>query len=204
MISLRFVWPIVGLLLLALVPTALNKYADPEPLRAGELAARIPARLSGFRGPTDGKRTAAWAKDKFGVTDFVSRLYTSATGTKYELFATRSHDTEKLFHLPEKALSYGSSANEQHIDTVETAMGSLPVHVIGFTSSAGEHRAMYVLLYGRRGVEHPILFMLARIPELFVGRREAMMLIYVQGSGAPKEQLEKELKQLLAGACKLK
>ena len=60
MISLRFVWPIVGLLLLALVPTALNKYADPEPLRAGELAARIPARLSGFRGPADGKRAATW------------------------------------------------------------------------------------------------------------------------------------------------
>ena len=33
MISLRFVWPIVGLLLFALVPTALNKYADPESLR---------------------------------------------------------------------------------------------------------------------------------------------------------------------------
>ncbi len=204
MISLRFVWPIVGLLLFALVPTALNKYADPEPLRAGELAARIPAKIAGFRELAEGKRTAVWAERQFGVTDFVSRVYRSANGTEYELFATRSYDTEKLFHLPEKALSYRSSANERHIDTVETAMGSLPVHALGFMSSTGEHRAMYVLLYGRRGVEHPISFMLARIPELFVGKREAMTLIYVQGSGAPKEQLEKELKQLLAGACKLK
>ncbi len=203
MISPRYVWVIGTLLLFALVPTVLNVYVEPEPLSLGVLARKIPEPLAGFRGPKPGDRKEEWASRQFGVKDFVTRLYTGG-GREYELFATRSYDAKKLFHFPELALSRGREETARRIEEVQTSAGALPAHVIEFASTRGLHMAAYVLLYGDRGVREPILFMFARVPEMFVGKREAMTLIYVQGGGAPRERLEQELKQLLAAACELK
>ncbi len=186
MISARYAWATAVVLLVAAVPTVLNVYRrplDPEP---GTLEEKLGARLGEF---APGPRKAESMLELFGARDFVTRRYGAI-----ELFAARSHDGKKLFHFPELALTYGRAATA--IRDVEGA------RVIEFAQDREVHVAAYALLYGRRSVAQPIRFYLSILPELFVGKREPMTLVYVQGD-APRggeKALEEELRALLARA----
>ncbi|MHC4952879.1 MAG: hypothetical protein ACYTGZ_03250 [Planctomycetota bacterium] len=204
MISARYAWPLAVLLLVALVPTVRNVYRTPEPHAPGTLAAEMPANLEGCGKVEPGKHTESWVQEIFGTADFVSRSYESKKiGGSLSLFAARSYDGKRLFHFPELALTYGRPATGRSIEEIDTEHGTLPVHVIEFKETNGSHQAVYALLYGSTGVRGPIRFMLGRVPELFAGHKEAMTLVYVQGSAdsTKKSALASELRTLIAAAC---
>ena len=203
MISSRYAWPIVALLAFALIPTVLNVYRSPEPMRAGALEAQIPADL-GWGPAREANFDEGWTYTQFGTSDFVNRKYASRkSSARLVFFAARHHDTKKLFHFPEIALSRGKAETARHMEEIQTNAGPVPVHVIEFETKRGTHRAAYVLFYGKTGVAQPIRFMLGQIPSLFVGRREPMTILYVQasstldGAGA----IAAELDELLIAAC---
>ena len=186
MISGRYARAAAVVLLVAAVPTVLNVYRRPAGLVAGGLEEKLGDRLGAFE---PGPRIAATIEEHFGARDFATRRY----GT-VELFAARAYDGKKLFHFPELLLTYGRAAS---------AVRDEPdARVIEFAEERGTHMAAYALLYGRRSVAEPIRFYFSILPELFVGRREPMTLVYVQGD-APKggeKALEEELRALLARA----
>lgn len=186
MISARFAWAAAAVLLVAAVPTVLNVYLRPAEPEPGSLERELGTRLGEFE---PGPRKADRTEEHFGARDFVTRRY-----GPIELFAARGYDGKKLFHFPELALTYGRAA---------TAVRDIEgVRVIEFAQGNEVHVAAYALLYGRRGVAEPIRFYLSILPELFVGRREPMTLVYVQGS-APRggeKAIEEELRGLLARA----
>lgn len=199
--SHRFALPVAGLLLFALVPTVFNVYRRPPALEAGRLAADLPATLAPSGRARPGTREAAWVRHHFDAVDFVSRVYGSETAREIELFAVRSYDGKKLFHFPELAISYGYAATAARLETLADGP---PLHVLEFGTSKSTRIAAYALLYGERGVARPVRFMLERLPELFVGHREPMTLLYAQGETTSElaPELEEELKALLAAACK--
>ena len=183
MISTRYAWAAALMLLVAAAPTWLNLCRRPAEPLPGALEAEI-----GDLGPCEpGRRKAEPILEAFGARDFVTRQYGGL-----ELFAARTYDGKKLFHFPELALSYGRAATASR--EVEGA------RVLEFKEPRNVHMAAYALLYGKRPVAQPIRFYLSILPELFVGRREPMTLVYVQGDAAPGEEqaLEAELLALLA------
>ena len=186
MISARYAWAAAAVLLVAAVPTVLNVYRRPAEPEPNALEKELGARLGEF---APGPRKAESMLEHFGARDFATRRYGAI-----ELFAARGYDGKKLFHFPELALTYGRAAT-----AVRDARGA---RVIEFAQGREVHVAAYALLYGRRSVTQPIRFYLSILPELFLGRREPMTLVYVQGS-APRggeKALEEELRALLARA----
>ncbi|MFI5401988.1 MAG: hypothetical protein ACHQ1G_03555 [Planctomycetota bacterium] len=186
MISARYAWAAAGVLLLAAVPTVLNVYRQPPELVVNGLEEELGAQLGDF---APGPRRAATIEEHFGARDFATRRYGAI-----ELFAARSYDGKKLFHFPELALTYGRAAT--------AVRDNAGVRVIEFAQDRDVHMAAYALLYGTRAVEEPIRFHLSILPELFLGNREPMTLVYVQGPcpRGGEKAFEAELKALLAKA----
>lgn len=203
MLSPRFAWPAAALLVVAAIPTLLHVYRSPAPLPPGALAAALPERLAEFDPPEPGRRRAAWVEETFDTRDFVTRAYPVRGHEPLELFAARHHDGKKLFHFPELALTYGRSATAVHEAELGAAGAPLPARVIEFRTQEDVRVAAYALLYGERAVAKPIPFYLSILPELFVGEREPMTLLYVQGAVEPGQEdaLEEELLRLLAAAA---
>jgi len=185
-LSTRHAWATALVLLVAAVPTVLNVYRRPAELAPGSLEARLGGKL-GFFEP--GPRKAETTEEHFGAKDFVTRQY-----GPIELFAARGWDGKKLFHFPELALTYGHAAT-----AVRDAGG---VRVIEFAEGRDVRMAAYALQYGSRPVEEPIRFYFSILPELFVGHREPMMLVYVQAdtTRGGEQALEAELRAFLARA----
>jgi len=203
-ISRRYAWPVAVLLLLALVPTALNVYAKPAPLSPGDLDGLLPRVLDGFGPAEPRERRAEWVEETFGARDFTGRKYASAFALdrKIDLFAARTYDAKKLFHFPELALSYGRSTTSTRVENIGTPEGTFPVRVLDFQCAEGVYVAAYALFYGGRPVRDPIPFILRTLPQRLVGHREPMTLVYVQAGAARGERdaLAGELCRLLA-AC---
>ena len=196
--SPRFAWPVAALLLLALVPTVMNVYLHPAPLEPGALDALLPTEIDGIGSSARGSREAPWIKENYGADDFVTRRFDDIG-----FFAARSYDAKKLFHFPELGLDYGRGVTKRRIEELETAAGTVPMRVLEFRRSGGMNLSAYVLLYGRRTVRDPVVFLAATIPERFVGRREPMTLIYVQSGADPDDPApaEARLRSVLAAAC---
>jgi len=199
MITPRHAWLVAGLLLLALVPTYLNVYRQPPALRPGALAAAIPTDLEGYRGAAPGRHEADWVAAHFAANDFVERTYRAGT-QELELFAARTYDAKKLFHFPELALTYGRSATAERREELDVLGHAVPVRVLEFRKRNAVRLSVSALFYGRRPVRDPVPFLFRTLPALFVGQREPMTLIYVQGEAHPDDQeaLLGELEELLA------
>jgi len=194
MISAKFAWPVAAALVIALVPTVTNVYRQPAPLQAGALEAELPTEDAG-----PGRRDASWTSQHFGADDFVSRRLANGI----ELFAARSYDAKRLFHFPELAVDYGRSVTQRRIVDLDTPAGAVPTRRLEFRTSHGLNLSFYVLLYGDRPVREPMRFLLGTLPQLFIGRREAMTLVYVQSAADPEDPaaVEADLKSTLATMC---
>jgi hypothetical protein len=184
-ISTRYAWAAAAVLLVAAAPTWLNLARRPAEPAPGALEAEL-----GDLGQCEpGRRKAETTLETFAARDFATRQYGAI-----ELFAARTYDGKKLFHFPELALTYGRAATAAR--DVEGA------RVIEFAEPRGVRVAAYALLYGKRPVAQPIRFYLSILPELFIGRREPMTLVYVQGDAEKggEKALEQELRALLGRA----
>jgi hypothetical protein len=198
-IATRHTWLVAGLLLLALVPTYFNIYRQPPALEPGALAVAIPVDLEGYREAAPGRHDAGWAAAHFASHDFVERTYRVGT-LELELFAARTYDAKKLFHFPELALTYGRSVTAERKEEIDVAGRTVPVRVLEFRQRATVRRSASALFFGREPVRDPMRFLLRSLPALFVGQREPMTLIYVQGEAHADHEaaLAQELEELLA------
>ncbi|MHC4548190.1 MAG: hypothetical protein ACYTEZ_05375 [Planctomycetota bacterium] len=204
MISHRYAWPAAALLLVAFVPTLLNVYRQPPPLEAGALAAAIPADLARFEmtGPGKHQDRPGWVEENYAARDFFERKYRGDL-PELEVFAARTYDGKKLFHFPELALTYGRSATAVRTGELRVADGTVPVRRIEFRRPDSVRVAASALFYGKRSVDRPVAFLFKILPELFLGRREPMTLIYVQGEAPPAAAavLAEEVDGLLAASA---
>jgi len=198
-IATRHTWLVAGLLLLALVPTYLNVYRQPPALEPGGLAAAIPADLEGYRDAVPGRHQSDWAAAHFAAQDFVERKY-RVGAQELELFAARTYDAKKLFHFPELALTYGRSVTAERREELDVADETVPVRVLEFRNRTTVRLSVSALFYGKQPVRDPMPFLFRTLPALFVGQREPMTLIYVQGEAHADDQaaLSKEIEELLA------
>ena len=199
MIATRHTWLVAALLLLALVPTYLNVYRQPPALEPGALDAAIPADLEGYRGAAPGRHEAGWVAAHFAAPDFVERKY-RVGAQEIEIFAARTYDGKKLFHFPELALTYGRSVTAERQEELDVDGRTVPVRVLEFRKPHAVHRSVSALFYGTRPVRDPMPFLFRTLPALFLGQREPMTLVYVQGEAHPDEEaaLAQELEELLA------
>ena len=172
---------------------------SPPALEPGALAAAIPADLEGYREAARGRHDAGWVAAHFAAHDFVERSY-RAGGQELELFAARTYDAKKLFHFPELALTYGRSVTAERREELDVAGRAVPVRVLEFRKRNAVRRSASALFYGKRPVRDPVVFLFRTLPALFVGQREPMTLIYVQGEAHPDDEaaLAGELEELLA------
>lgn len=199
MIATRHAWLVAGLLLLTLVPTWFNVYRQPPALAPGGLATAIPADLEGYSDAAPGRHDAGWVAAHFASRDFLERKCRVGTH-ELELFAARTWDAKRLFHFPELALTYGRSVTAERTEELTVGDRAVPVRVLEFRQRATVRRSVSALFFGKQPVRDPMRFLLRSLPALFVGRREPMTLIYVQGEAHPGHEaaLQGELEGLLA------
>lgn len=199
MIATRHTWLVAGLLLVALVPTYFNVYRQPPALEPGALGHAIPADLEDYRDAAPGRHDADWVAEHFASRDFLERKYRVGTH-ELELFAARTWDAKKLFHFPELALTYGRSVTAERMEELTVADRAVPVRVLEFRQRTSVRRSASALFFGKEPVRDPMRFLLRSLPALFVGQREPMTLIYVQGEVDPDHEaaLKEALEELLA------
>lgn len=166
----RYQWPIVGLLLVAFVPTYVHSYRGAT-IDDGRRTAAIDLRLDGSEAQaTD--RKAEWVQRRFDATDWIEREY----GNR-RLFVARSLDIKSLYHHPELAVAYGQQQVYEGW-RLSDARPDMPIHVLAARGDG--RRGVYALLYGRdRFVAQPLWFHVRLAGELLARPREPMTLFFV-------------------------
>jgi hypothetical protein len=173
MIAHRYVPAICVLLALALVPTLIHSYSDYRP-QDGHTAAALSTTLAGFSS-TPTTRGAMWGKRRFDSDDWMERTYQDGR-RDVRLTVVRSYDPKRLYHHPELAIADGTGFAGVHIVHPKQRV-DMPVHAL--TPAAGvDAAAAYVLHYGGRFVDDPILFQLRTAGELLVTPRQPMTLFF--------------------------
>jgi hypothetical protein len=181
-ISTRYVLPVLVLLLLALVPTAIHSYAGLV-VDDGRRASALPTTLDTFVSKPS-SRNATWGKRRFDSTDWIEREY-QVGGHDVILTVVRSYDLKALYHHPELAVAY----HEGHTFEPERTMRfsgrqSVAVHVLRATPP-DDAMAMYALYYDGEYIDNPIVFQLRTAAELVFSGRKAMTLFFVQDASVP-------------------
>lgn len=174
----RYAAPLLVLLLLALVPTAIHSYANVT-IDDGKSAATIPPTLAGFSS-TPGSRNAGWGRRHFGSDDWISRQYNS-DGTQVTLTAIRSYDLKTVYHHPELAVAYDTPFFEHEIRYLP-GHPAVPVNVLRDGDRA---LGLYVLLYDGEYVTDPVWFQLRTSARLLVSGRRPMTLLFARQTALP-------------------
>lgn len=181
MIATRFVPALCVLFALGLVPTLIHSYT-PDRTTDGRVTTAVASTLAGYYGtPTD--RNEAWGLRRFESRDWVERLYVQGVD-QVQLAVVRSFDAKTLYHHPELAVAYGTMFDGTVIRRLE-ARPEIPIHEL--TPGPGvPARAAYVLHYGDRFIEDPLLFQVRTAGELLFSRRQPMTLFFAVDAEAPE------------------
>ncbi|MDO8938525.1 MAG: hypothetical protein Q7U98_05155 [Methylicorpusculum sp.] len=174
MIAPRYSLPVIGLLLVALIPTVIHNYLglqakDDAPVES------IPTTLDNFVSKPS-SRLAIWGKETFNCHDWMERMYTDETGQVIRLFVGKSFDHKRLYHHPELALSYGNNMVREGVQWLEGDQ-KIPVNVLRNNNNPG--LAAYVLWYDGQFIENPIKHQIKDTLELLVSPKKPMTLFYV-------------------------
>ena len=179
MIAHRYLPAVCVLFACALVPTLIHSYSDALP-HDGRTAAAIPTLLAGYTS-TPTSRNATWGKRRFDSDDWIDRNYSKGS-RRVRLTVVRSYDPKSLYHHPELAIDDStafSGVETQH----DPARPDMPIHVLA--PAAGVNAAAaYVLHYGDRFVDNPIVFQLLTAGELLVTKRQAMTIFFALERGS--------------------
>jgi hypothetical protein len=179
MLDLRHLPAVCLLFALALIPTVIHSYSGALAVDGRE-AGKIAPVLAGYHG-TPTARNERWGERQFESHDWIDRRYVSGS-SEIGLTVIRSYDAKRLYHHPELAIVRGSP-----FQGVETRFFSVrpdvPVNVL-IPAPGASARAAYVLHYGERFVEKPILFQLRVAGKLLVSRRQPMTLLFASTTRA--------------------
>jgi hypothetical protein len=174
-IATRYGGIVLALLALTLVPTVIHSYVGAT-IDDGRTTAVISTMLAGYTAASGdlGERDETWGQRRFESTDWIERRY-RATDDEVTLTVVRSYDLKTLYHHPELAITNRDLPRY----TVEHWFGDdMPIHVLQ-GPAPGDPLGLYVLEYGGRFIERPILFQLRAAGELLVSGRRAMTLVFV-------------------------
>ena len=178
MISTRFVSIILGLVVLAAIPTTVHSYFGAIREDGRRVAAIDPTLLGMSSTPV--QRDDRWARRVYGSHDWMERLYDVPRHGDIQLFVARSYDPKKLYHHPELSVAYkGNYTSDLRASDVTSlsVLGGLPVHVLRGSNNTG--LVVYVLHYDGRFIDNPYLFQLRSSLELLVSPRREMTLFFV-------------------------
>jgi len=178
MISTRYSFPVILLLLLALVPTVIHSYMGLTYDDAKSVQ-NIATTFNDFTS-LPAKRNEQWGKDIFDSDDWFERDYRNTAYTKVRLFVARSYNHKKLYHHPELALSYAQNLSQHRISTLPNHP-EIPIHIL--TNDDKSIFVAYTLLYGDNFIENPIYHQLAESVRLLVSPRKLMTLFYASQTG---------------------
>jgi hypothetical protein len=174
MVSTRYLYAVMLLLALALIPTVIHSYVGLA-ASDGKTARGISSTLAGAEG-MDTSRSPSWAREHFMADDFIERRY----GADATLFVARSYDMKRLYHHPELAAAWGRSYNSAVVARVPSRVGPVTVHVL--TGLGG--LACYVLLYDGEFVERPYLFHSQQALAMLFGPKKQTTLFFAHGPAA--------------------
>ena len=135
--------------------------------------------------------TAAGAEETFAKI-----AYSIEDGTKGQEETERVHPWQNMYgqyYLIEARLKLGQGGNEAKLNEALDAIAQ-------FRKRTAVRLSVSALFYGEEPVRDPMRFLFRTLPALFVGQREPMTLIYVQGEAHADDEaaLKKEIEELLA------
>ena len=181
MISSRYVMPVILLLTVALIPTAIHSYLGSK-YDDGRSVQTIPTTLAGFSSEPYLRHNDSWAKSLYGSEDWIERIYKNDNGEKIRLFAARSYDYKKLYHHPELGLSHGSNLEEEGIVMLQ---GDPEIPVFVLRNNSGRGIVAYALLHDGKFVKDPVLHQISGAFAQLFSPMEAMTLFYVSDTISP-------------------
>jgi hypothetical protein len=163
----------------ALIPTIIHSYGGGA-VTDGRSVAAIPNVLTGYRSAaTD--RNPGWGKRRFDSSDWMERTFADEGGRDaITLTVVRSLDAKRLYHHPELAVAYGTGFVGKDVRRF-AERPDIPVHVLKAgpgVSAAG----LYVLHYGNRFIDNPVIFQIRTAGELLFSRRQPMTLFFLLDS----------------------
>jgi hypothetical protein len=188
MIAHRYVPVLCLLLAIALVPTLIHSYSGSVAVD-GRRTTAIATTLAGYTS-TPTTRAATWGKRRFDSNDWMERHYTNG-GNTVRLTVVRSYDPKSLYHHPELAISYGEEFSGEEITRLSNRP-EIPVHML-VPAGHEETAAAYVLHYGDRFVDNPIVFQIQTAGELLVSRRRPMTIFFAIANNADRAALTEVL-----------
>ena len=180
MISTRYAVPVIILLALALIPTALHSYINAK-FNDEKSVNNIALTLNNFTS-VPAQRNAQWGMDIFGSEDWFERNYQNEQFNTVRLFVARSYDHKRLYHHPELALSYGHDLSNKDIINLPD-YPEISAHIL--SNHDNSMLVAYVLLYNNEFVKKPIIHQLGESMRLLVNARKPMTLFYASQSGLP-------------------
>lgn len=186
MISARYAGVVAGLLVLALVPTAIHSYWGAT-TTDGLTTRAIDSALAGAPS-TATARKPAWVVNHLDSVDWTERVH-KVDGRDVTLFAGRSYDAKRLFHHPELALLRGTETAAAGVARA-SARPDIPLHVLTTHRDGRSGVAVYALLYDGRFIDNPIIFQVRAAAELLVSGRKPMTLFMASDLSGNPSQLE--------------
>lgn len=181
MTSTRYAIPVILLLLLAIIPTAIHNYFNLTTTDALSVN-KINPMLGEFTSAPS-SRLPIWGQETFACTEWFERIYTDGQNKPLLLFVGSSYDHKRLYHHPELALSYAK-------DLKMTEQISLPGHpdiaVNVLRNDRNPLMAGYVLYYDGKFIDNPIAHQIKDSLKQLVSPRKKMTMFYVYDDHAPE------------------
>ncbi len=190
-ISSRYTKIILIFFAVAFIPTLMNSYLPADFSLGNRLISFIPEKFGSFHGYNELRHSAPWVKKHFHTEDWIQRRYINdEDGHQVKLFAARSFNARPLFYYPEKIL-LGRNWTKRTVrhKTLSTAYGTIPTQMINLNGFSENRKVIYALFYGTRPVGNPYTFYLSILPELLLGHREPMTLVFVDAEVAEEEEI---------------
>jgi hypothetical protein len=193
MISSRYAFPALVLLVLASIPTVIHTYVGAKS-DSGESVTLIPEVLNGWTSRPYNRHNAEWVNGMFRSSDWFERIYMIPGQADVRLFVARSFDHKRLYHHPELGLSHGSNLGSASLVTLPEE-AEIPVYL--YKQENGNEFVGYVLLYEGDYIDSPITHQIRNALGQLISARKPMTLFYVSGSFA---ESEKEFQQTPAAS----
>lgn len=168
--SARYVWPVIALCALALVPVSIHTYVGLT-ITDGFTTASLPTTVGAYTSEPAGAGQP-WS-EMFASDDWIERRFSGPGGTVM-LTVLRTFDLKRAYHHPELALAHASGFTSHHVQVVD---GS-PLHVL--RGGTLRRTAIYALHYDGALVAEPIRFQIRIAAEQLIGGRKPLTLVFAR------------------------
>jgi Protein of unknown function (DUF3485) len=178
MMSARYAVGVIGLAVVALVPTVVHNYLGLR-VEDGPQLSTLRIDVPGMT-TREVARPRGWFINNFQSDDVFERDYVSASGSVVRLSIIRSYDAKSLYHHPENAVAYGQGFHTHDVVQLDETPGT-PVHRLQPEGPEAARRvALYALRYRGEFVRSPLAFQFGQAWRLLLSGRAPMTLVFVQ------------------------